>query len=208
MVTQKFFSFAKFSIASGLLISLSGCPFLCKNEGPGTIHIISETARGFVPYPGNENLRFRHNSGLITTFTGTTDIELRDASSCFEGCCPDDKAQVQNYYFKGDDPPMNFQISLMAGNPEDPFEIPEEFYLSFSNASYHIVDPSANFCEGRNPCINSLTVNGSTYINVIRMKMTSFASNGEIVPDSAWYTPINGLIKFKMTDGQYWELQP
>ena len=201
--SSKISSLAKISMAAGLLISLSGCPFICGEQNTETFTISTEAAN-FVPYTGNETIHFTNDSNTVISFTGSFNTYMEDVDGCYCGCCSQNfTGESRNYLFLGDTLDYRIGVSLLAMQDGLHCTINGTHSYSEDFVTEHID------CSGKKSfpdCIGDLIVNGILYHNVFKVRLNQFQNT--IFIQYVYYSSSSGFVEFIMSDGETWNLQP
>lgn len=195
---------ALFGLLAICLFSFSGCGLLCGTPEERTIEV-SPATRAFVPYQGNEILRFRNNNGVVITYRDTLSTFVEEVDGCECGCCAENiVGEVLNFSFSPDT--LGFPIYIQLW----PKDFGDEFVIDLKNSRRNI-SMSEFVCSeerGYQPCIGQMTVNGASYQHVFDIGFNQFDDSGNAFVGHVFYTPDAGIIKFTMPGGEEWELVP
>lgn len=170
----------------------------CKKEGINTIYVPA-SLKQMLPYSNNKKVRFGNSAGYSFESTVLVTQNFIVKSNC-SGCPPYVREEYINYelvtgqkifaQLSIDNRPVIF-MSVFS---------PFNFFESGSGFDFETVAGSpAPVCSGiRQRCIDSKTLNGVVYDNVLEI------ISGATEPDKivkAYYTVDKGLIGFEFGDG-------
>lgn len=178
-----------FSSVLFFLITLCAC---CKKKCPDPVYnyyYLSTEEKNFVPYSGNETLKFASNLGDTVIFYGQGRFsefqEYQNITQCHDAS---DYMERYDVYFNCDTPEINIHIDAEhnASNNAITISNASSFYFSF-------------YSGVKNPNLNSVTFNGVTYYDVYYFSDSGFTEN-------LHYTKKDGIIHFVQRDGKQWTL--
>jgi hypothetical protein len=162
-----------------------------------------------LPYISNQVINFINDSQVIVKFTVNTQVQLPPSEYCGPigsesyGSCQGDESATLNTSNNGND--LNIKI-YFSTSTSDNVELPVYKYITVNNASFVIEknlirtsDMQASVKE-----LNSITLNGKTYQEVIEYTRLSDSVNVKEC-DYILYSKIDGILKFQIKRAGYFE---
>lgn len=154
-----------------------------------------------VPYSSDEIVKLQHSNGhvvnFITKFESSfylTDCERYD-------CCEFIyKYKILNKTLTPDYPIFNISFNFSSINID-----PTLITCRIANSEFYILTSADNSLQ--NDVLDSIYINNKFYHNVFRIASNYSYHNNPVFPDSLYYNFEFGIIKIKISNGEYFVIK-
>ena len=187
-----------------ILILLIGC---CKTEPTyynNTVPPLTQNELAFVPYQGNETLKFINDDSTQLILEGKGRVlSNREKVECGGSKCDDDcwiyDYEYDETIFKSIDSLYNIKIWMSAfGKRTGGSKETVDFHIETNDDNYSFESENLDsLCQSSRDfinCLDSTIINGKIYYDIM------------IFWNTLYYTKKNGIIKFPAGSGKNWYL--